>query len=215
MSSRTGSPSSHWCCTASVPTGSTCSTSQRAALSTRGQLALLRRMHDLCAEGSQFVVATHSPILLAYQGALIYELDATGITRTAYLDTSQYHLASDFLASPERFIRHLFSDDRLAARTDAARRSRRWRRTRHRSTGAPWRPVAPDRHVGVPGIRRSGTVTVAHLGVISSDRRSGRVPASRRLGHSEEHRCSTEHGWPLHLCAAVRLCGHRPGRPCT
>lgn len=82
-----------------------------AALSMRGQLALLRRMHDLCADGSQFIVATHSPILLAYPEALIYELDDSGIERTAYRATSQYQLAHDFLAGPDRFLRHLFSDD--------------------------------------------------------------------------------------------------------
>ena len=45
-----------------------------AALSLRGYLALMRRMHELVAGGSQFIVATHSPILLGYPGARIYVL---------------------------------------------------------------------------------------------------------------------------------------------
>ena len=53
-----------------------------AGLSPRSCLALLARMHDLVGEGSQFVVATHSPMLLAYPGALIYELDEDGSRRS-------------------------------------------------------------------------------------------------------------------------------------
>src|SRR5947209_13742068 len=50
-----------------------------AALSLRGNLALMRRMHDLVTDGSQFIVSTHSPILLGYPGATIYVLSAAGI----------------------------------------------------------------------------------------------------------------------------------------
>lgn len=82
-----------------------------AALSLRGQLALLRRIRDLCDAGSQFVVATHSPILLAYPGARIYELGEAGIAPVAYTETEQYQLTRDFLDAPERFLRHVFSDD--------------------------------------------------------------------------------------------------------
>ena len=82
-----------------------------AALSLRGQLALLRRMRDLCAKGSQFVVATHSPILLAYPGAMIYVLADDGINQVEYEATEQYQLTKEFLTAPERFLRHLFQDD--------------------------------------------------------------------------------------------------------
>ena len=50
-----------------------------AALSVSGQLALMRRMHELVEEHSQFVVATHSPILLGYPDATILELGDDGI----------------------------------------------------------------------------------------------------------------------------------------
>jgi predicted ATPase len=82
-----------------------------AALSLRGNLALMRRMHDLVAEGSQFVVATHSPILLGYPGARIYVLTDDGIAESKYEDTEQYELTRSFLDDRERFLHYLFSDD--------------------------------------------------------------------------------------------------------
>jgi predicted ATPase len=80
-----------------------------AALSVNGQLALIRRMHELVDEHSQFVVATHSPILMGYPGATILELGAGGIRRVAYEETEQVELTRSFLADPERFLRHLLS----------------------------------------------------------------------------------------------------------
>jgi predicted ATPase len=82
-----------------------------AALSLRGNLALMRRMHDLVAEGSQFVISTHSPILLGYPQARIYVLSEDGISESAYEDTEQYELTRSFLDDRERFLHHLFADD--------------------------------------------------------------------------------------------------------
>ena len=81
-----------------------------AALSLRGQLALIRRMHELAID-SQFVVSTHSPILLGYPEARIYVLDENGIEERAYEDTDQYELTRSFLADRERFLHYLFADD--------------------------------------------------------------------------------------------------------
>jgi predicted ATPase len=78
-----------------------------AGLSPRSCLALLARMHDLVGEGSQFVVATHSPMLLAYPGALIYELDEDGIAPIAFEDADAVRLTRDFLDAPDRYFRHL------------------------------------------------------------------------------------------------------------
>jgi predicted ATPase len=78
-----------------------------AGLSPRSCLALLARMHDLVGEGSQFIVATHSPMLLAYPGALIYELDEDGIAPVAFEDTDVVRLTRGFLEAPERYFRHL------------------------------------------------------------------------------------------------------------
>ena len=82
-----------------------------AALSLRGCLALMRRMHDLLDEGSQFVVATHSPVLLGYPDARIYVLGEEGIAETSYEETEQYELTRSFLDDRHRFLHHLFADD--------------------------------------------------------------------------------------------------------
>jgi predicted ATPase len=79
-----------------------------AALSLRGNLALMRRMHDLVAEGSQFIVSTHSPILLGYPDAKIYVLSGDGIAQVPYEQTEVVELTRAFLAGREQFLRHLF-----------------------------------------------------------------------------------------------------------
>jgi predicted ATPase len=81
-----------------------------AALSVNGQLALMRRMYELVQEHSQFVVATHSPILLGYPDATILELSDAGIHRVEYDETPQVELTRSFLENPQRFLRHLLSD---------------------------------------------------------------------------------------------------------
>lgn len=81
-----------------------------AALSPQRQLSFLRIIHDLAAPGhAQFVIATHSPILLAFPGAAIFSLDGDGIEPMAYRDTRHYLVTRDFLNSPERFFKHLFA----------------------------------------------------------------------------------------------------------
>jgi predicted ATPase len=80
-----------------------------AALSPTGLLGLLRRMKALTLEGGQFLIATHSPILLAYPDALIYELRPEGPVPTAYEDTDHYRLTRAFLNAPDRFLRELFA----------------------------------------------------------------------------------------------------------
>jgi len=80
-----------------------------AALSPQRQLSFLRIIHDLATPGhAQFLIATHSPILLAYPGAVIFDLDGDGIAPVRYADTKHYLLTRDFLNSPERFFKHLF-----------------------------------------------------------------------------------------------------------
>lgn len=80
-----------------------------AALSPQRQLALLSIINELVEErASQFVIATHSPILMAYPKALIYRLGPTGIEHIAYEDTEHYSITRDFLSSPERYFKNLF-----------------------------------------------------------------------------------------------------------
>jgi predicted ATPase len=78
-----------------------------AALSPQGQLAMLARMFELVADGCQLVIATHSPILLSFPDARIYELSETGIAAVAYDDTETVTLYRSFLARPEGYLRHL------------------------------------------------------------------------------------------------------------
>lgn len=83
-----------------------------AALSVRGCLALVRRLHDLVVEGAQCVIATHSPILLALPGATILEVSDTGdIAPVAYDQALPVVLTRDFLQAPDRFLRHLLTDE--------------------------------------------------------------------------------------------------------
>jgi predicted ATPase len=82
-----------------------------AALSVRGQLALLARIDDLVRSGSQFVVATHSPILVGYPHGTILRLDEDGIEPVAFEETDQVELTRSFLEDRERFLRHLLDDE--------------------------------------------------------------------------------------------------------
>ena len=67
-------------------------------------------MHELVRQHSQFVIATHSPILLGYPDATILELGDDGIRRVDYEDTQQVELTRSFLDDPQRFLRHLLAD---------------------------------------------------------------------------------------------------------
>jgi predicted ATPase len=79
-----------------------------SALSPQRQLSPLSIIHRLVhEEGSQFLIATHSPILMAYPGALIYQLDADGIAPVAYEDTEHFNVTRDFLNHRERYFAHL------------------------------------------------------------------------------------------------------------
>ena len=81
-----------------------------AALSPTRQLTLLGQMRLLAQAGSQLVVATHSPILMAYPGAAIYLLSERGVERTEYRHTEHYLLTRRFLNDPEGMLGMLFGD---------------------------------------------------------------------------------------------------------
>ncbi len=80
-----------------------------AALSPSRQMTLLARMHSLVMEGSQFIIATHSPMLMAYPNAQILLLDG-GIKPVEYKQTEHYQITRSFLEAPERMLRILFED---------------------------------------------------------------------------------------------------------
>jgi len=81
-----------------------------AALSPARQMAFLARLHDLVRMGSQFVIATHSPILMAYPQARLLELSDAGIRDVAYEDTDHFRVTRDFLLRRDQMLRELFSD---------------------------------------------------------------------------------------------------------
>ncbi len=78
-----------------------------AALSPRRQLSVLTRIHDLVRHNSQFIIATHSPILMAYPDATIYNLSADGIAKIDYFATEHYQVTHDFLVNPQRMLDRL------------------------------------------------------------------------------------------------------------
>jgi predicted ATPase len=90
-----------------VPQGLYLLDEPEAALSPQRQLTLLAMMFDLVKAGAQFIIATHSPLLLAFPNARIYTFDESPIARIAWEDTEHVRLTRDFLANPERYLRNL------------------------------------------------------------------------------------------------------------
>ena len=81
-----------------------------AALSPSRQLSFLARLHDLVLERSQFIIATHSPIILAYPDAWIYQTSAHGLERVEYEDTEHYQVTRGFLNRRETYLGVLMED---------------------------------------------------------------------------------------------------------
>lgn len=81
-----------------------------AALSPVRQMSLLAEIHKLVNNGSQFIIATHSPILLAYPNASIYELTVDEIRLTSYEQTETYRITKSFLDDTKRMISYLFEE---------------------------------------------------------------------------------------------------------
>jgi len=82
-----------------------------AALSPQRQLAVISRIHQLVVDDSQFLIATHSPILMAYPNATIYSCSADGIRKVDYYETEHYQVTHDFLANPKRMLDVLMAPD--------------------------------------------------------------------------------------------------------
>ena len=76
-----------------------------APLSPQSQLGLMAMMSDMLAEDAQFIIATHSPILLAYPGATIVSFDETPVRAVEYGELEGVRLVREFLAAPERYLR--------------------------------------------------------------------------------------------------------------
>lgn len=75
------------------------------ALSPRMQIVLLRLFREMSATGNaQFIIASHSPVLLAYPGAEIFSFDSAPLRRTRYEDTDYFRVYHDFLNNRERYF---------------------------------------------------------------------------------------------------------------
>jgi predicted ATPase len=81
-----------------------------AALSPNRQLTALSAIHQLVQDESQFIIATHSPILLSYPNAKIIQFDATGISEVAFEDTEHFAVTRDFLNNYPRRLEQLLGD---------------------------------------------------------------------------------------------------------
>ncbi|SMG50842.1 AAA family ATPase [Paenibacillus aquistagni] len=81
---------------------------REAALSPFRQLAMLSRMHELVQQQSQFIIATHSPILMAYPDSIIYELTSDGIAVNVLEETDHFLIMKEFVNNKERMLTELF-----------------------------------------------------------------------------------------------------------
>ena len=79
-----------------------------AALSPARILRLMCNIHDLVEKDSQFIIATHSPILMAYPGAEVFLISEDGIDAVNYKDTEHYMITKRFLGAPEKMCEELF-----------------------------------------------------------------------------------------------------------
>ncbi|EHQ30343.1 AAA family ATPase [Mucilaginibacter paludis] len=82
-----------------------------AALSPGRILAFMSVIHQLEQSGrAQFLIATHSPMLICYPGASIYQFDYAGVRQTRYEDTEHFYLTKSFLNNPALYLRHLMDE---------------------------------------------------------------------------------------------------------
>jgi predicted ATPase len=84
-----------------------------AALSPQRQLSFLTAMHDWIQNEAQLVIATHSPIIMAYPNAWIYEFNAQGIRRIEYEQTEHHKVTRAFLTRRDAMLRELLQDELL------------------------------------------------------------------------------------------------------
>jgi predicted ATPase len=119
-----------------------------AALSPQRQLGFLAHLDRLVRGGSQLVIATHSPILLAYPRATIYQLEPTGLRRVAYQDTDHYRITRGFLMNPERMLRELLGEAAAPVEDEASAQPAE---PAARPRAAPRTKQSPKRRAPRPG----------------------------------------------------------------
>lgn len=79
-----------------------------AALSSERQLSFLFRLHELVKDNSQFIIATHSPIILSYPFSTIYSIEDIGLVKKKYEETNQYQFMKMFISDYKRILYKLF-----------------------------------------------------------------------------------------------------------
>ena len=82
-----------------------------AALSPMKLLTLLAEIDRLVKQDSQFIIATHSPILMAFPGAEVWELSADGIRSVPYQETAHFRCSRSFFADPDRLLQRLLTEE--------------------------------------------------------------------------------------------------------
>ena len=93
-----------------------------APLSPQSQLALLAMIAEMIAQGAQFIIATHSPILLAFPGAHIYTFDRLPIALVEFEALDHVRITRDFLNAPARYLNRIVPAPREAKKTAPSRR---------------------------------------------------------------------------------------------
>ncbi|HJQ21699.1 MAG TPA: AAA family ATPase [Gemmatimonadaceae bacterium] len=81
-----------------------------APLSPQSQIGLLAMVAEMIQRDAQFIIATHSPILLAFPNARVYSFDELPVRVVEYAALDHVNLTRDFLNAPERYLRHLRGD---------------------------------------------------------------------------------------------------------
>jgi predicted ATPase len=94
-----------------VPGGLYLMDEPEAPLSPTRQLSFLALLHSMIAQDAQFIIATHSPILMAYPGAVILNCDEGKLTETAFNDLEHVTILRTFLNDPENYFRYLFEEN--------------------------------------------------------------------------------------------------------
>ncbi len=84
-----------------------------AALSPMRLLTLITEINELVNKNSQFIIATHSPILMAFPNAQILEFSQDGIKSVNYQDTEHFQITKRFLENPEKMLHYLLNDNSI------------------------------------------------------------------------------------------------------
>jgi len=73
-------------------------------------MAMLTRIHELVQQNSQFIISTHSPILMAYPDSIIYNLKSDGIEILSLEETDHFVIMKEFVNNKEKMLNQLFEE---------------------------------------------------------------------------------------------------------